>query len=318
MYSAAVPHIDQYSFAGHETFSFRYTWLRKAMEFVSTDPAAFGREDAMVELGVGKNMVRSMRHWALACGVLVEEDKSRGKRLLISDFGQLLLGSNGWDPFLEDQASLWVLHAKLAATPERATTWYWAFNHLSQPEFSRTQLAQWLLAFSSGRQWARVAAASLKRDIDCFIRSYVPAESSRKAASEDTLDSPLVELGLIREFGSKGHYILARGPQPTLPDEVVAWSLGELLKRMDLKESTVSLDRIAFAPGSPGRVFCLSEDALVARLEKLALVTRGDLVFDETAGLRQVLINRRSDDPNEYLARYYNRSSVPRLPGVSR
>ena len=60
---------------------------------------------------------------------------------------------------------------------------------------------------------------------------------------------------------------MSRGPQPTLPDELVAWSLAELLGRMETTTGTVSLEKVAYAPGSPGRVFCLSEDALIARLE---------------------------------------------------
>jgi hypothetical protein len=308
MFAATVPHIEQYSFAGHETFPFRYTWLRKALDFVTEDSEAFGRDDAMVRLGVGKNMVKSIRHWALACGVLAEVPGTRGRRLETTDFGRLLLPNTGWDPYLEDQASLWLLHAKLASTPEWATTWYWVFNHLPQPEFSKTELAKWLSNFVGSRQWSRVADASIRRDIDCFVRTYVPSEPSRKAPSEDTLDCPLVELGLIREFGTRGHYMISRGSQPTLPDELVAWSLGELLLRLDLTSGTISLDKVAFAPGSPGRVFCLSEDALVARLERLSVVTMGALAFDDTAGLRQILINRR-EDPSDFLSRYYHRTT---------
>ena len=58
------------SFAGHETFVFRYGWLTKAVEAVLSDPEIFSRDDAIVRLGVGKNMVRSIRHWGLATGVL--------------------------------------------------------------------------------------------------------------------------------------------------------------------------------------------------------------------------------------------------------
>src|SRR5512137_787068 len=90
MSSSLFPQIEHASFAGHETFPFRYTWLRKALDFVAQDPEAFGRDDAMVQLGVGKNMVRSMRHWALACRVL-EEDSSvannRGRSLRATPFG---------------------------------------------------------------------------------------------------------------------------------------------------------------------------------------------------------------------------------------
>ena len=60
-----------FSFSGHETFVFRYTWLKKAIDAVRVDPRVFGQDNAIVTLGVGKNMVRSIRHWGLATGVLL-------------------------------------------------------------------------------------------------------------------------------------------------------------------------------------------------------------------------------------------------------
>jgi hypothetical protein len=309
MLGQAVPHIDQGSFAGHETFPFRYTWLRKAMDFVAADPEAFGHEDAMVTLGVGKNMVRSMRHWALACGI-IEEDKNvtnnRGRKLNTTEFGEKLLGADGWDPYLEDQGSLWFLHACLAATPDWATTWYWVFNHLPQPEFTKSELTKWLFDFATERGWNRVAETSIRRDVDCFVRTYVPSVPGRKTPVEDTLDCPLVDLGLVREFGTRGHYIVHRGPQPALPDELVAWSLAQQLHRANVATGTISLEKIAYAPGSPGRLFCLSEDALIARLERLGEVTLHAMTFDDTAGLRQVLVNHKPN-PIDILSRYYHR-----------
>jgi hypothetical protein len=314
MAAASALQLESGSFAGHETFPFRYTWLRKAMDFVAKDPEAFGREDAMVELGVGKNMVRSMRHWALACGVLEEDSASRGRRLRATGFGQKVLGADGWDPYLEDQATVWILHAQLASRPEWATTWYWVFNHLPQAEFTKAELSRWLLSFASDRGWTRVGEVSIRRDIDCFVRTYVASAPGRKTPIEETLDCPLVELGLVREFGSRGHFMVSRGPQPTLPDELVAWRLAELLGRMEITTGTISLEKIAYAPGSPGRVFCLSEEALVGRLERLSDVTSGALSFDDTAGLRQVLVSRRPE-PEEILGRYYFRT---RSPGTAR
>jgi hypothetical protein len=277
------------------------------MDFVAKDPEAFGREDAMVELGVGKNMVRSMRHWALACGVLEADAASRGRRLQATELGTRLLGVDGWDPFLEDQATVWILHSQLASKPDWATTWYWVFNHLPQSEFTKAELSRWLVSLASERGWSRIGEVSIRRDIDCFLRTYVASMPGRKTPIEETLDCPLVELGLVREFGSRGHYMVGRGLQPTLPDELVAWRLAELVQRMEVTTSTISLEKAAYAPGSPGRVFCLSEEALVARLERLSEVTSDALSFDDTAGLRQILVSRRPD-PEEILGRYYSRA----------
>jgi hypothetical protein len=90
------------SFSGHETFAFRHSWLKKAADAVLEDPEVFTKDSAIVTLGVGKNMVRSIRHWGLATGILAEEPKSRGTRLGVSDFGLAILGPAGFDPYLED------------------------------------------------------------------------------------------------------------------------------------------------------------------------------------------------------------------------
>jgi len=61
-------------FAGHETFTLRYGWLKKAVDATGERPDIFQQDDALVTLGVGKNMVRSIRHWGLVTGIL-EENK---------------------------------------------------------------------------------------------------------------------------------------------------------------------------------------------------------------------------------------------------
>src|SRR5438552_2795838 len=90
------------SFSGHETFVLRYGWLKKGFDAAVKNPSVFTAEDAVVDLGVGKNMVRAIRHWGLACGVLREEPKTRGLRLTPTDFGNFLFGNSGQDPYLED------------------------------------------------------------------------------------------------------------------------------------------------------------------------------------------------------------------------
>jgi hypothetical protein len=60
------------SFSGHETFPFRYAWLKKGVDAVSQDPLVFSDDRAMIKLGVGKNMVRSIRHWCLAARLIEE------------------------------------------------------------------------------------------------------------------------------------------------------------------------------------------------------------------------------------------------------
>lgn len=68
----------QYSFSGHETFPFRYPWLKKGFDAVLEDPSVFQRDEAITILGVGKNMVRSIRHWCLTAEVLAESPEGGG------------------------------------------------------------------------------------------------------------------------------------------------------------------------------------------------------------------------------------------------
>src|SRR5688500_9392284 len=82
--------VPSFSFTGHETFVFRHRWLTKAVAAVGADPTIFNRDDAIVRLGVGKNMVRSIRHWGLATGVLQEVPKSRGGAVSVSELGAFL------------------------------------------------------------------------------------------------------------------------------------------------------------------------------------------------------------------------------------
>lgn len=299
-----APEISRGSFSGHETFPFRYAWLPKAARRVAEDPRFFGREDAMALLGVGKNMVQSMRHWGMVTGIIAEVPGTRGRELVVTDLGKHLFLEDAWDPFLEDPATLWLLHWQIASTHERATTWYWAFNHLAQPEFSRADLLRWLSNLARERGWSRVPESSLRRDVDCFVRTYVPSRPTRLLPLEDTLDCPLTELGLIREFGQRGNYLLERANWPTLPDELFAHTLVAFLKGAGTTAKTLPMDAMAFSPGSPGRVFALTEEAILLRLDRLTKVSAGALVFDETAGLRQLLIRELPDDL-DFLAAYY-------------
>ncbi|AFZ16745.1 hypothetical protein Mic7113_0840 [Allocoleopsis franciscana PCC 7113] len=120
-----VPNVNP-AFARHETFHPRFGWLKKGFDWAKRDSEIFLKEDAPVRLGVGKNMVRSIRYWCSAFKVL-ENDTPDARRLAnasLSDFGEKLLAENGWDEFLEDPASLWLLHWNLLKPTCEAAAWY--------------------------------------------------------------------------------------------------------------------------------------------------------------------------------------------------
>ena len=68
-----------YRFTGHQTFPFRHGWFAKAAAAIHEDPALFARPDALARLGVGKNMVASIRHWCAAAGLIHIAAGARGR-----------------------------------------------------------------------------------------------------------------------------------------------------------------------------------------------------------------------------------------------
>lgn len=306
-----------FSFSGHETFVFRYTWLKKAVDAVSLDPRVFTKDDAIVKLGVGKNMVRSIRHWGIATGVIEEAPKSRGSELKSTTFGQFIFGNSydaGVDPFLEDPNTLWLLHWFLATNPQRSTTWQWALNMLPSNEFTRDGLMQNLHDEMLRLNLKSPSEATLKRDIDVFVRTYVSGRVNRGPAIEETLDCPLTELNLIEEVSGTELLKIRRGPKSSLGARVFAFCLLDFWARIAPGTKTLAFTDIAYSRNSPGNIFKLDENSLIEKLEALEIVTNGSVGYAEVAGLKQVY-QQGTFDPYSWLKAHYEETH-PVLVGV--
>jgi hypothetical protein len=278
-------------FSGHESFPMRFRWLTKAVRHCEPDEGrdSFARPDAMVTFGVGKNMVRSMRSWAISTRMLESEDSGgRIVRLRPTPLGEMLFGARGVDPFMEDPATIWLVHWSLASN-QRMATWFWAFNELRETEFERGQLVTKLLRASREMSKRSIAQDTVERDVDCFLRTYVPSDPDKRLSREELLDCPLTELGLIRRSGTPNTFTFIRNKHDSLPDEVFAYCLLIFWSGRPSNSESLRFDEIAFAAGSPGQIFKLTENAIVDRLHTLSSLTRNAIRYDDTAGLRQVL-----------------------------
>ena len=284
------------NFSGHESFSLRYPWLTKAVQSLAVDPELFRNDDAIVVLGVGKNMVRSIRHWARVTGLI---DRSSPERL--TELGGRLSLQDGWDPYLEDIGTLWLLHWQVVCKPEWASTWHYAFTRWGPETFTKDQLLTWLTDLS-GKSSKRTSKNSIKRDVDVFLRTYLPSEPKGTLTPEEAFDSPLTELGLIEE-AEKGTYHFTRSDQRTLPDEIFVYALTRYWSHVAPERQTLDAGRILHGPGSLGGAFKLTSNALIERLERLP--DWCGLRFDDTAGLKQVLKTHNLADVLEPLTRYY-------------
>lgn len=264
-------------------------------------PSIFREPDALVKLGVGKNMVDAIKYWCLATQVLKEHDEQRFD-LQPTPIGQHLFSRARWDPYLEDKGTIWLLHWLLATNRAGATTAYLLFNEFTGLEFGRAQIEEWI-AKRAASLGANVADTTLRRDVGVFLRSYVGGPDRYDSSVEDIMDCPLAELGLIYEEPTRYMYAFARGPKDSLPDEVFAYALWDYAEHKD-GQRTFTFDELAYQPGSPGRIFKLDEAALAERLENLVALTDGAWQPTETAGYRQMLLTH-DVNPYRILERYY-------------
>lgn len=297
----------QYTFSGHETFPFRYPWLKKGFDAVSEDGDVFLRDDAITTLGVGKNMVRSIRHWCLTAGVIAANTGDEAKKagaLRPTPLGKLLFADHGLDPFLEDPATLWLLHWQIASHRYRATTWFWTFSHFHEPEFTRDLLAGALSKWTETLGGKKLAPSSLRRDVDVFLRTYVSSRQSRPEIAEDTLDCPLIELRLITAAPTGQTFQFRRGSQESLPSGILLFATLVFWEATAKVSQTLSIADLARQPGSPGCLFKIDESSLVERYEDIESWTDGALTYRETAGLKQ-LYQRKPIDAFETLESAY-------------
>jgi hypothetical protein len=282
------------SFARHETFHPRYGWLKKGFDNAREDPSIFLRDDATTVLGVGKNMVRAIRYWCLAYKVLDErrsEDNFRLYDVCPTEFGEHLLDDDGWDPYLEDPGSLWLLHWQLLRFPCRAPAWWAIFNSTRSPEVSDAALLAELRRFRDEHaDWDDVAESSLEKDVRCLLRMYGSVTQGRDLL-EDSVDSPFAELELLRPMpGVKRQWTLNLGPKRNLPDAIVAYACLDHVNVTDGTAKVIGIAGLARNPGSPGRVFALTETALGDALARYAENNADLLTLTHAAGNRQIVL----------------------------
>lgn len=297
-------------FARHETFPPRNGWLKKAFDAFRQDGEIFTREDAPITLGVGKNMAKAMKYWCLAFKLGEEKtDKaSKSRSIAATRFGELLLSDEGFDPYLEDVGSLWLLHWKLLSEVCTATTWWFSFNCFRHPEFTQDDLLNELEAYAR-QTWPDTdfSETTLKNDVSCLVRMYCK-DAGNKHVSEETIGSPFSELDLLTRLNGGKHLAFHIGLKANLPSPIVAIAALEYAASIRTSERSISISQLSYGAGSPGLAFKLPESGVYAALEEVAEI-RKDLSISQTAGLVQLQFTREPHEiAEELLGRYYGAS----------
>lgn len=183
-------------FRGHETFFIRKGWLSKGLKNVKNDPAVFmgNSGNPMDVLGIGANMVKSLRYWLQVVGLTIEPATGK-KEQKLTPFGKLVYEN---DPYMEEIGTLWLIHYNLAKNFKEATAWYYFFNEFKLVEFDRDDFVRQLSSYLRLSN-EDVSERSLEDDYNCIINTYLPRIKSNpeKVQPESNIDCPLGELGLI-------------------------------------------------------------------------------------------------------------------------
>jgi len=248
-----------YRFSGHETFPCRYAWLPKFYRAMKSAPDALRDDDeSMVELGIGKNMVRATRFWAQAVGIATQDPSGQFSP---TKLGTGLFGSKGADQFLEDPRTLWLLHWQLCAhVANPIFAWDFMLNRWSHPEFTRSDV---LRAFrDEALQVEReLSDVTLEQHFDVFLHTYVPTSSRRVHLDEETLDCPLVELELIRRVGERPVdagkrrepiYAFRREPKPEITSGLFVYCLAQFWLTRHANEKNTPVPRRVLRTWKPG------------------------------------------------------------------
>ncbi|MCY4127831.1 MAG: DUF4007 family protein [Gammaproteobacteria bacterium] len=289
------------AFGRHESFPLRFGWITKGLEAIAEYPDAFSREDATVILGVGKNMVASIKYWLLAAQI-VQLDRGT-KTLAPSSFAKVVFDDHG-DLYLEDEATIWLLHWLLATNAIQATSIYWFFNHFHKRSFDSADVVTGLTDFVKHEFGSNVSQTTLKRDAQLVLRMYSKTSSNPRVSMEDSMDSPLALLNLLERNDSKS-WQSSPLDRSELPLEVLAFAIAQLFEHGQINQLAVTdllySDKVHCAPGA---VFRLTEEGLVEKLEELCTVYSKTLQLDRTAGVFQ-LYKLESLDPLDILRSRY-------------
>ena len=291
---------EKMTFGRHETFSLRYGWLTKGFVALRQDTAIFTKpEEAMILLGVGKNMVSAIQYWLQVVGVATFEN---GKGDL-TKLGHILFGDKG-DPYLEDEATLWIMHWQIASNAQLATGFYWFFNIYSQPRFHTEDVLKALDEFIYHETKTHRAESTLKSDVSTLFRGYSHHEG---VASDEHLDSPLAQLKLIESKGAQEGYYSPRMIRPFFPPIALHYALLVRFNEKDKPPALPIRDLIYGQHGqvAMGAIFRLSEEGFMNVLSKVVESYPKYYELRDTAGMKQIYRKKNLPTPEDALRVYY-------------
>ena len=271
---------------GHEKFALREGWINKALMILPDNADAFTRKDATDLFGIGSNMVKSLRYWMKAFGL------TNGSGTELSEIGKLIAK---YDPYLEKQLTLWIMHSFIAKNIDEATTWFMYFNRCDAEDLDKNEIESILL-----REVSKYAAGtifsekSLGNDIDVLLNMY--SKDKEKTDPEDKSTSPFSCLALIKKID--GRYLKSHPSKKDLPEEVVLYELA----LRTIGDEGLSIEDIVFGEKGLAKIYNMT--GVMANDYFDRLDATGYIRVDRTAGLDMIYPVKKLS-PIEVIEEFY-------------
>jgi hypothetical protein len=287
--------ITKYAFSGHDSFQCRQLWLKKGYDFVQ-EGKSFNDEDAVVKLGVGKNMVSSIRFWLKTFNIINGKD-------IPTEFGRRLFDDeNGYDPFLEDEASLWLLHYQLVKNGF-ASIYHLIFNEFRKEKlfFNKESFVNYVKRIGESNSELNFNENTIAKDFIVFSNLYKCDPESKDV--EDSFSGVLSELELLKKTGKgkEEQFFIENSERDNLPESILLFSI--------LDNSTygnsISLNSLEFDLNSPGSIFALNRSGLVNKIADIVLGFE-DITFTDQAGIKELQFKKKVD-AYTILDKYYGK-----------
>jgi hypothetical protein len=277
--------ITNYTFSGHDSFQCRQLWLKKGYDYVK-EGKNFNDEDAVIQLGVGKNMVSSIRFWLKAFNIIDIKD-------IPTEFGKRLFDDkNGYDPFLEDEASLWLLHYQLVKN-SYASIYSIIFNEFRKEKlfFNKETFVNYVKRIGESNTDLNFNENTIAKDFIVFANLYKNDPESKDV--EDSFSGILSEIELLKTTG-KGkdeQYFIENSERDNLPAAIVLYAI---LDNPNYGNS-ISLNSLEFDNNSPGSIFALNRTGL---MNKISDIVDGfkEITFTDQAGIKELQFKNKVND----------------------
>ena len=286
------------AFGRNETFYLKYNWTFKALSAIEHNKDFLSLPDSYLDLGVGKNMLSSIKYWMNAYQIL-DEDRTSYR----DDISKLIFDPNtGFDPYLEREETLWIMHWRLCSNPSNATLYYWFFNHFKNTRFTKDEilgsLAEWLKDTTA----KKFSPKTLDRDINLLLKTY-SSNQDMSEGIEDALENPFANLELLTK-NSDGTYSVEFNHRDEVNCELFALAVINLLDEMRGSD-LFNKREIKFIPlsdvidsqnfSSIRNIFRLSENFLISSAEQMTMkYSKYFELSDSGAGQRNLIINDSS------------------------